>query len=168
MGIIETIPITKTELTDIQEVMITLVNSFPELPSQVKKDKIMFEQLKSQKVCMCMSTVSNPYKITTYIDGSYISRYRFKLVLQTMDVKDEDRIESQEILSKIGEWFEGRTIVKADGTEYEMGSYPAMHDKRRITKIYKNSVPKLVQRLSANIEITEAVYTVEYYVQTDF
>ena len=76
MGIIETIPITKTELTDIQEVMITLVNSFPELPSQVKKDKIMFEQLKSQKVCMCMSTVSNPYKITTYIDGSYISRYR--------------------------------------------------------------------------------------------
>lgn len=168
MGIIETIPITKTELTDVQEVMIALVNSFPELPSQVKKDKIMFEQLKPKKVCMCMSTVSNPYKVTTYIDGSYISRYRFKLVLQTMDVKDEDRIDSQGILSKIGEWFEGRTIVKADGAEYEMGNYPAMQDKRRITKIYKNSVPKLVQRLPANIEITEAVYTVEYYVQTDF
>lgn len=168
MGIVETIPITKTELTDIQQTMITLVNSFPELPSQVKKDGILFEQLKPKKVCMCMSTVSNPYKITTYIDGSYVSRYRFKLVLQTMDVKDEDRIDSQGILSKIGEWFEGRTIVKSDRTSYEMGNYPTMQDRRRITKIYKNSVPKLVQRLLPNIEITEAIYTVEYYVQTDF
>lgn len=168
MGIVETIPITKTELTDIQQTMITLVNSFPELPSQVQKDGILFEQLKPKKVCMCMSTVSNPYKITTYIDGSYVSRYRFKLVLQTMDVKDEDRIDSQGILSKIGEWFEGRIIVKSDGTSYEMGNYPTMQDRRRITKIYKNSVPKLVQRLLPNIEITEAIYTVEYYVQTDF
>lgn len=168
MGMIGIVPITKTELTDIQQVMITLVNSFPELPSQVKKDGILFEQLKPKKVCMCMSTMANPYKITTYIDGSYISRYRFRLILQTMDIKDEDRIDSQGILSKIGEWFEGRTIVKSDGTTYEMGSYPTMQDRRRITKMYKNSVPKLVQRLPSNIELTEAIYTVEYYVQTDF
>ena len=45
MGMIGIVPITKTELTDIQQVMITLVNSFPELPSQVQKDGILFEQL---------------------------------------------------------------------------------------------------------------------------
>lgn len=168
MGIAETIPITKTELSDIQETIISLINTFPELPCQVKKDGVLFEQLKPKKICMCMSTIQNPYRFKTYIDGSYVSRYRFKLVLQTMDVKDQCRIDSQGILSKIGEWLEGRTIKKSDQTSYSMGNYPEMSDGRKITNISKNSVPNLVQRLLPNIEISEASFFADYFVPTDF
>lgn len=161
------IKITKTELQDIQETMINLINRFPELPEEVKKEGIQFEQMKPKTISMCLSTVSNPYKIRKYIDGSYISRYQFRLLLQTMDVTSEERIESQAILSKIGEWLEGRTILGNNGGSYEMGEYPKLQDKRKIIKIYKNTIPKIMQRLASNIELTEAKYTVEYYVKND-
>ena len=155
--------ITKTELQDIQEAMINLINSFPELPKEVQKNGILFEQMNPKSVCMCLSTVAGPYKIKNYINGSYVSRYQFRLLLQTMDTTNEERIESQAILSKIGEWLEGRTITRSDGTTYEMGEYPKLSDKREIIKLYKNTLPKITQRLPANIEIIEARYTAEYF-----
>lgn len=157
--------ITKTELQDIQETMINLINRFPELPSEVKRDGILFEQMKPKSICMCLSTITTPYKIKSYINGSYIARYPFRLLLQTMDTTNEERIASQAILSKIGEWFEGRTIARSDGTIYEMGEYPKLSDKREIIKLYKNTLPKIIQRLPANIEVIEARYTAEYYVK---
>lgn len=159
------IVVTKTELQDIQEAMINLINTFPELPQEVQRDGILFEQMKPKSVCMCLSTVASPYKIKSYINGCYIARYQFRLLLQTMDTTNEERIESQAILSKIGEWLEGRTIARSDGTTYEMGEYPKLSDKREIIKLYKNTLPKIAQRLPANIEVIEARYTAEYYVK---
>lgn len=167
MALIRTIPITKTELKDIQEAIINLINQFPFLPSEIAKEGVLFEQLKPKSISMCLSTVASPYKIRTDIDGSYISRYQFRLLIQTMDVLNKERIDSQSILSEIGEWLEGRTFIK-DGVNYSMGEYPELSDNRKIIKLYKNTIPKLVQRLPSNIEITEAKYTAEYYVQNDF
>lgn len=157
--------VTKTELQDIQEAMINLINTFPELPSEVQRDGILFEQMKAKSVCMGLSTVRNPYKIKNYINGSYISRYQFRLLFQTMSTTNEERIENQSVLSKIGEWIEGRTILSSDGTAYTMGEYPTLEDGRKIIKLYKNTLPKIIQRLPANIEIIEAIYTAEYFVK---
>lgn len=162
------VPITVAELEDIQKTMITLINSFPELPEQVRQNGIMFEQLKPRSICMCMSTISNPIRLNTYICGSYTAKYPFKLFLQTMSTSDKQRIDSQAILSKIGEWLEGRTIVSSDGNLYRMEDFPKMSDKREITQIYRTTTVKLVERLAPNIEISEAGYAVEYYVQNDF
>ncbi len=85
-----------------------------------------------------------------------------------MSTSDEQRIDSQAILSKIGEWLEGRTIVSKEGNLYSMEDFPKMSDKRNITSIYRTSGAKLVERLAPNIEINEARYAVEYYVQSDF
>ena len=63
--------VTKTEIQDIQETLIKLIETFPELPSQVKKDGIFFEQLKSKNVSMCLSTIVNPRKSSIYVDDSY-------------------------------------------------------------------------------------------------
>ena len=46
--------VTKTEIQDIQETLIKLIETFPELPPQVKKNGIFFEQLKPKKVSMCL------------------------------------------------------------------------------------------------------------------
>ena len=112
--------VTKTEIQDIQETLIKLIETFPELPSQVKKDGVFFEQLKPKKVSMCLSTIVNPRKSSIYVDNSYTSKYQFRLLLQTMDATNQERIDSQAILSKIGEWFFGRVLVKPDGTSYSL------------------------------------------------
>ena len=109
--------------------MIKLIETFPELPSQVKKDGVFFEQLKPKKVSMCLSTIVNLRKSSIYVDDSYTSKYQFRLLLQTMDVTNQERIDSQAILSKIGEWFFGRVLVKPDGTSYSLENFPELKNK---------------------------------------
>lgn len=165
---INPILITKPELQDIQETLISLLNTFPELPSQIKSDGIFLEQLKPKNISMCLSTIRNPRKIRIDIDESYIAKYQFKIILQTMDTTNEERIESQAILSKISEWFEGREILSENGTKYSLDEYPKMSNHRKLLGIYSNSFPKLVQRLPPNIEITDCTFSAEYYVKNDF
>ena len=160
--------VTKTEIQDIQETLIKLIETFPELPSQVKKDGVFFEQLKPKNVSMCLSTIPNSKKSSIYVDDSYTSKYQFRLLLQTMDATNQERIDSQAILSKIGEWFFGRVLVKPDGTSYSLENFPELKNKRRFLNIWMSAFPKLVQRLPTNIEITEAKFVAEYYVQNDF
>ena len=160
--------VTKTEIQDVQETLIKLIETFPELPSQIKKDGIFFEQLKPKNVSMCFSTIVNPRKSSIYVDDSYTSKYQFRLLLQTMDATNQERIDSQAILSKIGEWFFGRVLVKPDGTSYSLENFPELKNKRRFLNILMSAFPKLVQRLPPNIEITEAKFVAEYYVQNDF
>ncbi len=50
-----------------------------------------------------MSTLPNAIVKEKYVGGSYLAKYPFKLVLQTMSVTNEQRIDSQAALSKIGE-----------------------------------------------------------------
>ena len=121
--------VTKTEIQDIQETLIKLIETFPELPSQIKKDGIFFEQLKPKNVSMCLSTVPNSKKSSIYVDDSYTSKYQFRLLLQTMDATNQERIDSQAILSKIGEWFFGRVLVKPDGTSYSLENFPELKNK---------------------------------------
>lgn len=168
MSNLEKTIITKTELQDVQETLITLINSFPELPEQVKKDGVSLENLKPKNVSMCLSTVLNPYKVRVDIDGSYLAKYQFKIIFQTMDTNNNQRIDSQALLSKIGEWLEGRTLALNSGLTYEMGDYPSLSDGRRIIKLCKDTIPKLVYRLPSNIEVSEAKFTLEYYVKNDF
>ena len=160
--------VTKTEIEDVQETLIKLIETFPELPPQVKKDGIFFEQLKPKNVSMCLSTVPNSKKSSIYVDDSYTSKYQFRLLLQTMDATNQERIDSQAILSKIGEWLFGRVLVKPDGTSYSLENFPELKNKRRFLNIWMSAFPKLVQRLPPNIEITEAKFVAEYYVQNDF
>ena len=160
--------VTKTEIQDIQETLIKLIETFPELPPQVKKDGIFFEQLKPKNVSMCLSTIVNPRKSSIYVDDSYTSKYQFRLLLQTMDVTNQERIDSQAIFSKIGEWLFGRVLVKPDGTSYSLENFPELKNKRRFLNSWMSAFPKLVQRLPPNIEITEAKFVAEYYVQNDF
>ena len=88
--------------------------------------------------------------------------------MQTMDATNQERIDSQAILSKIGEWFFGRVLVKPDGTSYSLENFTELKNKRRFLNIWMSAFPKLVQRLPTNIEITEAKFVAEYYVQNDF
>ena len=116
--------VTKTEIQDIQETLIKLIEIFPELPFQVKKDGIFSDQLKPKNVSMCLSTIPNPRKSSIYVDDSYTSKYQFRFLLQTMDVINQERIDSQAIFSKIGEWFFGRVLLKPDGTSYYLENFP--------------------------------------------
>lgn len=168
MNGINAVPIRVSELEDIQKTMINLINTFPELPPEIKKGGILFEQLKPKSISMCMSKIPNPIRLKTYICGSYVARYPFKLILQTMSISNEERIDSQAVLSKIGEWFEGRTLVDKAGDPYSMGGYPRMSDGRNVELIYRTEGAKLTERLAPNIERTEARYAVEYFVKRDF
>lgn len=161
------IPVAISELEDVQKTMLALLNTFPELPEQVQKDGIFFEQLKPNSVSMCMSTLPNAIIKEKYIGGSYLAKYPFKLVLQSMSVTNEQRIDSQAILSKIGEWLELRTMIDSHENRYELGEYPEMLGDRNITKIYRTGGAKLMQRIPPNIEISEARFETLYYVKGD-
>lgn len=99
---------------------------------------------------MCMSTISNPIRLKTYVYGSYVAKYPFKLILQTMSVSNKERIDSQAILSKTGEWLEGRTLTDKNGNSYSMGIFPKISGGRNITSIYRANGAKLVERLEPN------------------
>lgn len=165
---INTVPIRISELEDIQKTMINLINTFPELPPQIKKGGILFEQLRPREISMCLSSLPSPIRLKTYICGSYTARYPFKVILQTMSTSNSQRINSSGILSKLGEWFEGRTLTSESGETYAMGEFPEMSDGRNITSIYRTNCARLVERLAPNIEITEARFAAEYFVKTDF
>ena len=159
------IPLAFTELEDIQKTMLALLNTFPELPEQVKKDGIYFEQLKQKNVSMCMSTLPNAIIKEKYIGGSYTAKYPFRLLLQTMSVTNNQRIDAQAILSKIGEWLEGMPIVDSKGNKYQMKEYPRMNNSRNITNIQRIGGAKIIERQPPNIEITEASFEALYHVR---
>ena len=46
--------VTKTEIQDVQETLIKLIEIFPELPSQVKKDGIFYEMQSEMAAFFCL------------------------------------------------------------------------------------------------------------------
>ena len=159
-------PIKYSDIKIIVDALINLINKFPELPPNIKKGGILFEQSKPQNISMCLSTIPSGSIIDkTYICGKYIGIYTFKLILQKMSVTNEQRIDAQDILGKIVVWLEKSPIEKADGEVYKLEEYPPLDETRTIQKIEQISNPRIVQRLEPNIEISEVNLRLKFEVE---
>jgi hypothetical protein len=159
-------PIKISDISIIQTALVTLINSFPEMPSPVKENGILIENLFPQKVSMCLTT--NPtgnVKLRQYICGKYRGRYNFSLLFQKMTTSNPKKIVAEDILGKIGAWLEKKPIEKSDTTVYQIIDYPYLDDNRKIEYIEQISYPRLIERLSPNIEVWEISFYLDLIVK---
>lgn len=159
-------PIKNSDISILEKTLIDLINTFPELPAQVVNDGIFFHNLKPKNISMGLSTIpSNSIVGDTWLCGSYFARYEFKIMLQKMSVTNDEIIEAQNILGKIGAWLEKTPIKKDDGTIYQLNEYPKLEGNINISTIERLGHPRLVQRIPPNIEIHEVRLRLEYFVR---
>jgi hypothetical protein len=160
------IPIKNADIAVLEKTLIDLINTFPELPVQVEKDGVFFQNLKPKNISMGLSTIpSNSIIGETWVCGSYFAQYWFKIMLQKMSITNEELIESQNILGKITAWLEKTPIEKSDGTIYKLEEYPKLEGNINISAIEKIGHPRLVSRIPPNIEIHEAKLKLNYFVK---
>lgn len=159
-------PIRISDIAILQTVLVTLLNTFPDLPSQIKKDGIFIENLSPQKVSMCLTTLpTGNVKLNSYICGKYRGRYNFGIILQKMTTSNAKKIDASDVLGKIGAWIEKKPIEQSDGTVYQLISYPYLDENRKIEHIEQTSFPRLIERLDPNIEIWEMTAYLDFIVK---
>lgn len=85
--------------------MLAWVNLFPEIPEDVYKGMIIYEQLPADKKAMALSTIQTAYITKRFILGGYQGEYQFTLLYR---IKPGDstnkRLAADELLNRFGDW----------------------------------------------------------------
>lgn len=76
------------------------LNSYPGKPVK----KIEYEYL--NEAGMTMSTIQAPYKLRSYIDGSYRAQYQAYVIYRGTPTKTDERLRMDEELDKLAAWAE--------------------------------------------------------------
>ena len=159
-------PIKTSDIAVLEKTLINLINTFPELPVQIEKDGVFFQNLKPKNISMGLATIPNNSIIDeTWLCGSYFAQYWFRILLQKMSVTNDERIGAQDILGKVSHWLEKTPIEKENGTVYRLEEYPPLEGNRKIEAIEIVSFPRLVDRIPPNIEIHEVKLKLTYFVK---
>lgn len=123
-------------LTDqelIIEALINLINSFPDIPKNIKE--VMFYDIFPNKESLGIATTKSAIVFKKYIGGSYIGQYNFRIHYRYATKNYKERIQKQSLISTIGEWMEQKTITKSNGETYKLESYPQISDYINIISI---------------------------------
>jgi hypothetical protein len=161
-------PIKTSDIASIEKTLLKLINSFPELPAQVVKDGVFFQNLKPQNISLGFSTIPRDSVVDeTWICGSYFGFYHFRLILQKMSVTNDERIDAQDILGLLSAWLSKVPIQGKDGV-FKLKKYPELENNMSIIKIEIISFPRLIDRLPPNIELHEARLRLKYFVRKSF
>lgn len=159
-------PIKISDTAIVQTALLDLINTFPELPTQIQNDGIFIENLSPKKVSMCLTTEpTSNVKLKSWICGKYRGRYNFSLLFQKMTTSNAKKISASDVLGKIGAWIEKKPIERSDGTVYQLTSYPYLDENRTIEQIVQVTFPRLIERLSPNIEVWEIIFYLDFVVK---
>lgn len=100
-----------SEQDQISRMLLSWVNQFPDKPVSV----INYEFLRDGEPGMALSTIQATYKTKQYITGGYQAQYQFKIIYRVQPSTNNDRLNADELLNKLGDWMATRTDLPVLG-----------------------------------------------------
>lgn len=110
-------PVTASERSDIDRLVMIWANRFPDIPEGIML--IRYEYFSSETVGMAISAVQGAYVTRRYIYGGHIAEYDFELhyQIEPSGAKDDARLKAVELLNAFGAWAEAKENWPALGAE---------------------------------------------------
>lgn len=93
------------------------LNTFPGLPLCI--ERLDYEFMDADTVCMALSLVQSAYIVERFIDGSYTADYQFKIIYRINPGEAFARLAADELLDQLGAWADGQTPYIGDGLEVQ-------------------------------------------------
>lgn len=118
--------------------LIKLLNSFPELPNQIRKLGVQFYDMFPNCECLGIATLGAPKILKKYIGGSYIGAYNFRLDYRYSTKNPDERIAKQSLINTISDWLSRKPIVKPANNlsiAYRLAEYPFVSNEIAIFSI---------------------------------
>lgn len=100
-----------SEQDQISRMLLSWVNQFPDKPVSV----INYEFLRDGEPGMALSTIQAAYKTKQYITGGYQAQYQFKIIYRVQPSTNNDRLNADELLNKLGDWMATRADLPVLG-----------------------------------------------------
>lgn len=100
-----------SEQDQISRMLLSWVNQFPNKPVSV----INYEFLRDGEPGMALSTIQAAYKTKQYITGGYQAQYQFKIIYRVQPSTNNDRLNADEMLNKLGDWMATRADLPVLG-----------------------------------------------------
>lgn len=100
-----------SEQDQISRMLLSWVNQFPNKPVSV----INYEFLRDGEPGMALSTIQATYKTKQYITGGYQAQYQFKIIYRVQPSTNNDRLNADELLNKLGDWMATRAELPVLG-----------------------------------------------------
>lgn len=102
------------------------INTFPEIPLDVEKGLIQYEQLPDDKPGMAVSSIQGTYIKRRYITGGHQAEYQYKIIyrIKNPGTSNDKRLAADELLDRIGTWSgeqkpdlgEGINVIRIEPT----------------------------------------------------
>lgn len=105
------------EESGISRNVLSWLNTFPGLPLYI--ERLDYEFMSPDTVCMALSLVQSAYIVNRFIDGSYIADYQFKIIYRVNPGGAGARLDADEMLDQLGAWADGQTPDIGDGLEVQ-------------------------------------------------
>lgn len=145
--------------------LISLINTFPDLPSVVKEKGVLFYDMFPNLESLGMATVSSAVIFQRFIAGSYIGKYCFRLQYRYSTKNDKERISKQSLVSTIAQWLQGEDITRPDGTSYSLEKYPKISENKEIMSIEVTDRTVLIDKNKSGYEDSITDLILKYHVR---
>lgn len=95
----------KTEEDMIVRKLMTWLNTSPDIPEDIYKNIIQYEQLPDDVPAMAVSSIQGTYITNRYISGGHKAEYQFKIIYRIKPgTSNTKRLDADELLDRIGTW----------------------------------------------------------------
>jgi hypothetical protein len=145
--------------------LISLLNTFPDLPETVKDKGILFYDMFPDIECLGMATAGSAVIFKKFIAGSYIGQYSFRLQYRYSTKNYSERISKQSLVSTISEWLQRGIITRPDGTTYQLENYPEISENKTIMSIEITDRTVLIDKNKTGYEDSITDLILKYHVK---
>lgn len=145
--------------------LISLINTFPDLPRAVKEKGVLFYDMFPSLECLGIATVSSAVIFQRFIAGSYIGKYCFRLQYRYSTKNHEERISKQSLVSTIAQWLQGEDITRPNGTSYSLEKYPKISENKEIMNIEITDRTVLIDKNKSGYEDSITDLILKYHVR---
>lgn len=109
--------VSANEEDQVSRKLLAWLNTFPDIPLDI--ERVDYEFMKADDVCMSLSTVQGAYIVERFIHGPYIAEYQFKIIYRVMPGTPNARLGADELLDSLGDWASGQKPHIGDGLEVQ-------------------------------------------------
>lgn len=113
--------------------------------------RIDYENLANDDLGMCVSSIQGTFITKRYICGGYEAQYQFKLIYRNLPTSNDERLEADEILDRIGDWA-------------EKSEKPDIGEGRRVVNVRRNSASSLFGKYEDGTQDNQILMTLTYEV----
>lgn len=106
-------PISIADMESMSEAVLTIVSSYPGLPSAISTKKIYWQYLADDE-CIGIFTLQGGVYLKKYIDGSYVAQFPFRIIYKCNPTANYSRINKQNLVENIGKWLETSKVTLKD------------------------------------------------------